>query len=203
MTDGVIKYTIEHTVFDARIPHDIYATLESVRSRLYALGVIGVYDDGIGYGNISVKDDQDHAPFYITATQTGHLAQLGRSHYSKVTSYDFNTFTLHSKGHDKPSSEALSHAMIYELDPAIRAVIHIHSAPLWRFMIDKGHLSTAAAYGTPEMTEEITGLYQTSKPLEEPLFVMKGHEEGIIVFGKSLKEAEIVLLGMIKKYLQD
>ena len=202
MIDGVIKYTIDHTTFDARIPYDMYGELEAVRTRLHHLGLIGVYEDGIGYGNISLKESRDKT-FYITSTQTGHLSQLGTSLYTRVDDYDFNTFTLHSKGKKKPSSEALSHAMIYELDPAIQAVIHIHSAPLWRFMIEKGDLSTAAEYGTHEMTEEITRLYQTSKPLEQPLFVMKGHEEGIIVFGKSLKEAEIILLGMVKKYLQD
>ncbi len=201
MIDGVIKYTITHTTFDARIPHDLYAALESVRSRLHALGLIGVDKEGVGYGNISLKDDNESIPFYITATQTGHLAQLGRSHYTKVNAYDFKTFTLHSTGHDKPSSEALSHAMIYNLDPAIRAVIHIHSQPLWHFMLQEGYLSTTAPYGTRKMTEEIAGLYPKKVPLEQPIFVMKGHQDGIIAFGKTLKEAERMLLHLLETFL--
>jgi len=201
MTDGVIKYTIEHTTFDARIPYDIYAQLEEVRTRLHHLGLIGVDPEGVGYGNISLKEKIASKTFYVTATQTGHLSRLGTSLYTQVNNYDFSTFTLKSKGKEKPSSEALSHAMIYELDPAIRAVIHIHSKPLWLFLQQRGTLATTAPYGTRAMTEEIAGLYPDTSPLSSPLFVMKGHEDGIIVFGENLQKAEKVLLGLLKNYL--
>ncbi len=201
MTDGVIKYTIDHTIFDARIPYDIYSELEKVRTRLHHLGVIGVDAEGVGYGNISVKEAIVTDVFYVTATQTGHLSQLGTSLYTKVTGYDFDTFTLRSKGKERPSSEALSHAMIYELDPTIKAVIHIHSPALWVFAKQRGDLSTTAAYGTRAMTEEIAALYPERDPLSSPMFVMRGHEDGIMVFGESLQKAEKRLLGLLKAYL--
>ncbi len=201
MTDGVIKYSIEHTSFDARIPYDIYGSLEDVRTRLHHLGLIGVDKDGIGYGNISLKEHSNSKTFYVTATQTGHLSKLGTSLYTQVNGYDFKTFTLRSKGKEKPSSEALSHAMIYELDPAICAVIHIHSKPLWLFLQQQGTLATTAPYGTRAMTEEIAGLYPDSTPLSTPLFVMKGHEDGIIAFGETLQKAENSLLALLKDYL--
>ncbi len=201
MTDGVIKYTIDHTTFDARIPYDLYSDLEKVRTRLHHLGLIGVDSEGIGYGNISVKEAIATDAFYVTATQTGHLSQLGTSLYTKVTGHDFDTFTLRSKGKQRPSSEALSHAMIYELDPAIKAVIHIHSHALWEFAKQRGDLFTSAAYGTRAMTEEIAVLYPERDPLNSPMFVMRGHEDGIMFFGETLQKAEKRLLGLLKAYL--
>lgn len=201
MTDGVIKYMIDHTTFDSRIPYDLYSELEKVRTRLHHLGVIGVDDEGIGYGNISVKEAIVTDAFYITATQTGNLFQLGTSLYTKVTGYDFDSFTLRSKGKERPSSEAFSHAMIYELDPAIKAVIHIHSHVLWEFARQRGDLSTTAAYGTRAMTEEIVALYPERDPLSSPMFVMRGHEDGIMLFGETLKKAEKRMLSLLKAYL--
>ncbi len=201
MTDGIIKYTIEHTTFDARIPYDLYGQLEDTRTRLHHLGLIGVDTKGIGYGNISLKEDGNNQIFYVSATQTGYLTKLGTSLYTQVTNYNFSTFTLYSKGKKKPSSEALSHAMVYELDPAIRAVIHIHSKPLWLFLQQQGTLATTAPYGTRAMTEEIAGLYPDSAPLSTPLFVMKGHEDGIIAFGETLQKTEKELLNLLKNYL--
>jgi len=201
VSDGVIKYRIEHTAFDARIPYDLYGELEAVRSRLHHLGLIGVDAAGIGYGNISLKEAAHQKGFYVTSTQTGHLSQLGTSYYTQVNDYDFSTFTLYSTGEHQPSSEALSHAMIYALDPNIRAVIHIHSRPLWEFMIKRGDLATTAAYGTRAMTQEIAGLYEKTSPLAQPMFVMKGHEEGIIAFAQNLKHAETTLLHLLKAFM--
>jgi ribulose-5-phosphate 4-epimerase/fuculose-1-phosphate aldolase len=201
VNDGIIKYSIEHTVFDARIPYDLYGELEAVRSRLHRLGLIGINEEGIGYGNISAKESAGDSLFYITATQTGHLERLGTSLYTQVTGCDFDTFVLRSKGKEKPSSEAFSHAMVYGLDPAIRAVIHIHSLALWKFMLRRKDLATKAPYGTLAMTEEIAALYLKQSPLESPMFVMKGHEEGIMIFAESLQKAEKELLGLLGDYL--
>jgi len=33
--------------------------------------------------------------------------------------------------------------------------------------------------------------------------VMKGHEEGIITFGRSVEEAELVLYNILQAYLQE
>ena len=202
MIDGVIKYIIEHTSSDVRIPYDLHGELEEVRTRLHYLGLIGVDKSGVGYGNISIKDNAYSKTFYVTATQTGDLSQLDASLYTQVTGYDFHTFTLRSKGKEKPSSEAFSHAMIYELDPLIQAVIHIHSHSLWEFMQQRGDLATTASYGTLAMTNEIANLYPGQRPLSSPLFVMKGHEDGIMIFGETLQKVEERVLGLLRDYLQ-
>ena len=42
------------------------------RNKLYELKLIGVYEDGIGYGNISIRYEQNK--FIISGSQTGHVA---------------------------------------------------------------------------------------------------------------------------------
>ena len=199
MMDGVIKYHVVHT--HAQAPSfSAYLQLEALRSRLFALGLIGETIDGIGYGNISQREGE--YDFYITATQTGKQSSLTADEYVWIERYDFESFTVFSKGLNKPSSEALSHAMIYEVHPDIQAVIHIHSKPLWQMMINTGALATTAEYGTAEMVHEIAELYQSHDPFKNNTFVMKGHEDGIIAFGKDIAQAEEVLYQMIQSCLQ-
>ena len=200
MIDGVIKYSREHTTKNAPEFND-YEILEALRSRLFTLGLIGV-QDGIGYGNISARQRSKNS-FFITATQTGELSSLTDEYYTYINDYDFSRFQVISQGKHQPSSEALSHAMIYQINPEINAVIHIHSKALWGFMKKNNTLFTTAEYGTAQMVEEIALLYKDKDPFEESVFVMKGHEDGVIAFGKNVKEAELTLYKMIKEYLKD
>ena len=191
---------VEHQKGDTHLFSD-YSQLEALRKRLFTLGLIGE-KDGIGYGNLSMRDDSSK-PFFITATQTGKMPTLSPAHYTYISDYDFNTFKVISQGTHKPSSEALSHAMIYAIDDRITTVIHIHSLALWKFMKTKNYLATTAEYGTAKMVEEIAKLYINLDPMMNNAFVMKGHEEGIITFGKSVEETELVLYGIIEAYLEE
>ena len=80
-------------------------------------------------------------------------------------------------------------------------MIHIHSLALWKFMKAKDSLATTAEYGTAEMVDEIAGLYSDLDPVTNNAFVMKGHEEGIITFGRSVEEAELTLYSVLQVYL--
>ena len=200
MTDGVIKYTIEHQTA-ATPPFSGYEALEALRSRLFTLGLIGE-KDGIGYGNLSMRHEGGRS-FFITATQTGKKQTLSPEYYTYISNYDFSTFKVISQGSHKPSSEALSHAMIYAVDDRIAVVIHIHSLALWKYMKRKQYLATTAEYGTAAMVEEIEGLYNDLDPMKNNAFVMKGHEEGIMTFGRSVEEAESALYTVMKGYLQE
>ena len=199
MIDGIIKYSIEHQTTTTPL-FSGYEELEALRRRLFALGLIGE-KDGIGYGNLSMRYEGSKS-FFITATQTGNKQTLTREQYAYISKYEFDTFKIISQGAHKPSSEALSHAMIYAIDERITAVIHIHSLALWKFMKAQDSLATTSEYGTAEMIEEIAGLYDGLDPLANNAFVMKGHEEGIITFGRSAEEAELILYNIIKACLQ-
>ena len=200
MIDGVIKYHIEHQ--DVAAPaFSGFEGLEALRTRLFALGLIGETADGIGYGNLSLRQPESNQ-FFITATQTGKQANLGANEYTFIENYDFDSFTVFSKGALKPSSEALSHAMIYEIDANINAVIHIHSQALWSHMQAHQYLATHAEYGTTQMAHEIASLYETINPFTNNAFVMKGHEDGIMTFGKTIEEAELSLYNIIQENLK-
>lgn len=199
MIDGVIKYHVSHTQLPT--PESMaFSDLEVLRCRLFALGLIGETPDGIGYGNLSFRNKGERS-FTITATQTGKQPRLKPNEYIRITDYNFDTFTVFSEGEFKPSSEALSHAMIYDIHPDIQAVIHVHSAALWQMMITNNALATTAEYGTAEMVSEIAALYQSCNPFEHNAFVMKGHENGMITFGRSIEQAELRLYHWIQDTL--
>ena len=199
MIDGVIKYNFD---FQKSLPlnESQFIEIEEVRRRLFALGLIGV-SNGIGYGNISQRVDRDS--FVITGTQTGHLPNLSANHYSLIEEYDDKEFYLKSSGFIKPSSEALTHGTIYNLSDKIGAVIHIHSNRLWKFMLDRDYLTTASVeYGSIEMIDEVNIIFSDINPLDNPKFVMLGHEDGVMVFAKNLSKAEEVLLKILANFIK-
>lgn len=194
MIDGIIKYNFDFKKSEP-LDRSLWKNIEEVRERLYTLKLIGV-KDGIGYGNISERLNKDS--FVITGTQTGDLRSLSCEHYSLIEAYNDEKFFIKSSGAVKPSSEALTHGTIYNLSPDIGAVIHIHSKQLWDFMLEKNYKkSEDVPYGSTQMIQEVKRLYKDDNPLNNPKFVMSGHEEGIITFGKNLKEAEFTLLEII------
>jgi ribulose-5-phosphate 4-epimerase/fuculose-1-phosphate aldolase len=88
------------------------------------------------------------------------------------------------------SSEALTHAAIYALDPAIRAVVHVHSVAMWNKLIDTfPTTSRDVSYGTPEMAREFRRLYEETDFGQQGVAIMGGHEEGIVSFGRDVGQA--------------
>lgn len=173
------------------------ALLDRWRRPLYEAGLIGHYDElGIGYGNLSVRGGAGRE-FVISGTQTGRLAETGGQHYARVTDYDIDANRVSSTGPVEASSESLTHAAIYELDPAIAGIVHVHSKPLWQSLL--GRLPTTAdgiGYGTPGMAREFERLYRDTDFATMGVAVMAGHEEGIVAFGTSLEEAANRILAL-------
>lgn len=191
--EGVTKYDC---IFKHTQAPDVsaIAELNSVRNRLFAQKLIGVYPDGIGYGNVSVKLKNSQAKFIITGTQTGHKAMLDPADYSLVTGYDIARNRVECEGLISASSESMTHAAVYELNENIQAVIHVHARSLW----EKGRnlfpvTESSIPYGTPQMAYEMRRLYETSGLPQRKILIMLGHEEGVLVFGGDLTEAATVL----------
>lgn len=184
-TKFAVHWTDRRPVEDARVQE-----LERWRRPLYEAGLVGHYPElGIGFGNISIRVGEGRE-FLVSGTQTGHLARTGPEHYALVTDYDIDGNTVHCRGAVQASSESLTHAAIYELDPEIRAVVHVHDDTLWRVL--RGRAPTTrddVPYGTPEMAREFARLYRETTFPERRLAAMGGHESGIIAAGRSLAEA--------------
>jgi len=193
--EGVIKFKC-NWIKAAPLNSELIKELNEWRDRLYDAKLIGKNEDGVGYGNISMRYDQNN--FIITGSSTGKLLKLGAEHYTLVTEYDLDKNTVTNIGPVKASSESLTHAVIYERQQKVNAVIHVHHFILWKTLL-KIFPSTGKdiEYGTPAMAKEICRLFEESNLAEEKIFAMAGHEGGIVSFGKDLNEAGQNLFSML------
>ncbi|TVQ15294.1 MAG: class II aldolase/adducin family protein [Bacteroidetes bacterium] len=192
MQEGYIKFNC-HWIEAGPVSPDHTREINVWRDKLYALGLIGVYDNGIGFGNISMRHRGNS--FIITGSATGGFKHLTENHFTLVTGYNLEQNSLECKGPIIASSESLTHAAIYECSPETMAVIHVHSMKLWKKLMNLvPTTNTYVEYGTPEMAGEIKRLFRETHVPEEKILVMGGHEEGIITFGKDMDEAGEALL---------
>jgi len=189
---GYIKFNC-NWIKDMPISEDILVELNKWRDKMFSLGFIGMYDDGIGYGNISIRASNNQ--FIITGSATGGVRELKPKHYTLVTDFNIERNSLTCKGPIKASSESLSHAVIYESLPDVHAVIHIHDLDMWTRLLNKyPTTSNDVPYGTPEMAQEIKKKLNLDK-----IIIMGGHEEGIITYGEDLEGAGNILLEKVEK----
>ncbi|MBN2663611.1 MAG: class II aldolase/adducin family protein [Bacteroidales bacterium] len=196
MDEGYIKFKC-NWIKEKSVKKSDIVELNFWRSKFFNLGLIGMYSNGVGFGNISIKHKDT---FIISGSATGGLKELDEQNYSLVTGYDFKNNTLNCSGEVKASSESLSHAAVYEINAKIRAVIHIHNLELWQELLYKiPTTSKSIAYGTPEMAADIKRLFKETNVNNQKILCMAGHEEGILSFGKTLKEAAEVLLQFYNK----
>lgn len=203
MDEGYIKFNCIWQKVDNQISEEIFSQLESARSKLYSLGLIGMYPDGIGFGNISVRGG-DAGNFFISGSATGEFVSLRPSDYSLVTGYQLNENTVFCTGQTKASSESLTHAAVYQSIPEVGAVVHVHSLWLWEKLLD--HFPSTLAeieYGTPEMAFAVGQLAFTIKEGEEKIIVMGGHREGILAFGTTLAGATGEVIKIFNQYKYD
>jgi ribulose-5-phosphate 4-epimerase/fuculose-1-phosphate aldolase len=175
------------------------AELNAHRRKLLQLGLIGVDLNGIGFGNLSVRDGATDN-FYITGSATGGRRELTLADCAKVVACDFERNCVRYEGSALPSSESLTHAAIYKSDATAGAVIHCHDSKLWAAVLNEAPTTSKAAdYGTPEMANEIMQLFtRTDGP---KIIAMAGHEAGILTLGKDLEEAFAVLMRERKKWI--
>lgn len=187
--EGYIKFNCQHEKGGPVIPEVLFNSLNAWRDRLYALGLIGVNEQGVGFGNLSTRKGTS-SQFYITGSATGIHRQADPGHYALVTGYNFSRNTLTCRGPVRASSESLSHAAIYEADPRICSVIHVHHLKMWEYGIGGLPVTDpASSFGTPEIAENIFQLLQNDRVRAAGILIMGGHPEGVLFFGTSPDQA--------------
>ncbi len=176
----------------------LVAELERWRRPLFEAGLIGYSaKHRVGFGNLSVRAPDG---FVISGTQTGHVAATTGDHYALVTGVDMAANTVFCTGPVQASSEAMTHAALYELSPHIDAVVHVHSADLWHRY--RGRLPTTpatVAYGTPQMASAFAELWQSGDFRQRCLAVMAGHEDGLVSVGPTLADAASRILDLAER----
>jgi L-ribulose-5-phosphate 4-epimerase len=207
--EGVIKFGVRHASgpLDARRYDDDARALDAWRSVVVALGGIGQSParyGGVGFGNMSARvrpttGARGARPFLVTASQTGLQARLTLHDLALVTHWSMDAFAIDSTGDALPSSEALTHAAIYDASPSVRAVVHVHMPEIATRARDLRLPSTLehAAYGTREMVDEVHRLFRETSVDVKRVFVMAGHEDGVVAIGPSLDAAVLVLVATL------
>lgn len=205
--DGVIKYDRSNFTQCEPLKYSEFAALETWRMQLFKLNLIGEYPvEQVGFGNMSEAIDYSDlfefhgTQFVITGTQTGKYSKLSGEHYTRVLGYDITHQKIQVMGPVEASSEALTHAAIYEANSEIKAIFHIHSKEIWQGMITDKLPATHQdiPYGTLEMANAVKDLIASSC---HGVICMKGHEDGVIAYAETLQKAGDLILELYSTYV--
>jgi L-ribulose-5-phosphate 4-epimerase len=187
--EGATRFTCEWSSAPPPARRHVEA-LNAWRRRLFGLQLVGAYENGTGFGNLSVRVEDSECAFVITATNTGHLPELESDHYVLVTAVDLENGRVKCQGPARASSESMTHYALYVCSDDTTAVIHVHHARLWRNLYGKvPTTSPEAACGTKAIASEVERLFAVGDLGSEGLLVMGGHPDGLISFGATLDVA--------------
>jgi ribulose-5-phosphate 4-epimerase/fuculose-1-phosphate aldolase len=193
MDEGYIKFQAQLEEAPP-LPAEALQDLDFWRQEMYRRKLIGAYDNGIGFGNISCRYKQG-GQFIISGTATGNYPRLTPAHYTLVNRVLASENSLWCKGPIMASSESMSHSAIYQYCPEVGGVIHIHNLEMWEKLLHKVPTTDASApYGSPEMVDSIIDLLKNTSLRQQGLFVMEGHREGVFAFGENLETAAKIIL---------
>lgn len=206
--EGVIKFKMTYTQADA-LPTDQLSELNAWRKVMVLMGMIGQSPyryTGYGFGNISRRLTSDENPadpneFLISGTQTGGINDLLPEHYAKILNCNGTENHVIAEGPMKPSSESMTHGIVYQLDQSVQWVFHAHDPYIWTHATALSVPETGidVEYGTPEMSAEVERLFSEGEVKEKKIFSMAGHVDGIVTFGATAEEAGGVLMNYLAK----
>lgn len=196
---GIVKFNCHWSQSGPVISDEQYEIINSWREILFNMDLIGAYENGVGFGNISMRIGKTHQ-FIITGSSTGEIPELEPGHYVKVNSFNIDDNAVQCVGPLKASSESLTHAAIYLADPGVNAVVHVHSIELWNELIHKVPTTNPGMdYGTIDLAKDILRLFRDSDVYEKRIIIMAGDRAGILTFGHDMDEAVNVLMEYLRK----
>jgi L-ribulose-5-phosphate 4-epimerase len=166
-----------------------FEELNAARQELRRLGLLGVDENKVGFGNVSSRDGATES-FYITGSGTGAFPALTPKDYAKVVAWDFERNWLRSEGRATASAESLTHAAVYSMDAEVLFVVHGHDRRLWQSLRERGSATRPGLpYGTPEMARDVQRLLRETDVRTSKIFAMAGHRDGIVAFGRDFRQA--------------
>lgn len=183
---GAIKFHYESDG-EELAPFSGFEELNAARQEMRRMGLLGVDESGIGFGNLSLRDGATES-FYITGSGTGVLQSLGRKDYARVVAWDFERNWLRCEGRAIASAESLTHAAVYSMAADMFVVVHGHDRRLWQSLRERGATTGVdVAYGTSEMAREVQRLFRETDVRRWKIFAMAGHRDGIVAFGQNFR----------------
>ena len=200
--EGVIKFDLAFTHAPA-LREEQLRELKAWRRLLWRLGLIGedpARYGGAGFGNVSQRlpgpTTGARIRFAVSGTQTGALPLLDARHFAVVTTCYPERNRVEAEGPIEPSSESLTHGMLYALDATVAFVFHVHAPEIWQVRAPLALPTTAVdvAYGTPAMASEMERLMRAGAFARRRVLAMAGHEDGVIAFGATAEQAGTSLI---------
>ena len=204
-TEGVIQFSCLLAPPSAELPDCLTRPLLAWRAVLRRLELIGQKPErygGLGYGNLSRRVPGAAERFVISASQTSGIAEAGVEHLVCIRRCDLGRFQVEAEGALPPSSETLTHAMLYAADGEVNWVLHGHCPEIWQNAEPAGLAAICAevGYGSPQMAEAVAALLHSNRT--RPLaFVTLGHEDGVFACGGSAEEAGGALVSALAQGL--
>jgi L-ribulose-5-phosphate 4-epimerase len=197
--NGAVKFNCHWNQSGPVISDEQYEIINYWREILFNMDLIGAYENGVGFGNISMRIGCGNQ-FIITGSATGEIPELEPGHYVKVNSFNIADNAVQCLGPLKASSESLTHAAIYSSDPDANAVVHVHNIDLWNELIHKMPTTNPSMdYGSLGLAQDILRLFQDSMVYEKRIIIMAGDRAGILTFGHDMDEAVNVLMEHLDK----
>lgn len=197
--EGYIKFSL--SMSDGDIPKNKnWNNLNRARNKLHSFNLIGVYPNGIGFGNVSIRHQGKE--FIITGSATGGKQNLSTLDYCLVRSFDLKRNQVEAVGRTKASSESMTHGAIYSANEEIRSVIHFHQKRIFDSLLNNGAPKTEKSiqYGTPQMGLAMREIVKKSS-LSNGFLVTEGHDEGVFVYASSIEVALTQSLQLRRNYL--
>ena len=200
--EGVVKYKLNFHRSGVKVAPEDLERLNEARARLIVEKLLGqnhLRYGGLGFGNISIRNPELGSSFLISGTQTGLLPHLHADAISCVTGFDIQLNQLVAYGECEPSSEAMTHGVLYRSAANVDAVVHVHSPDIWYHCDALGIPSTRSSipYGTPAMAHAVEAIGYKAALDDLPLvFAMKGHQDGIVAAGRDLASCLDALLNL-------
>ena len=201
--EGTIQFAYELNPTTApAVNEETFVELNSWRSILCQLELLGQTPEkysGYAYGNLSIRNSETD-DFIITASQTSGESTLLAEHLVRIINCNLERFWVDAEGQEPPSSESLTHAMVYAADKRIRCVFHVHSKTIWqhRSALKLPQTPADVSYGSPDMISAVNELMQEnqSRPLT---FATAGHEDGIFACGHTPRDCGSLLINYLAR----
>lgn len=205
-TEGTIRFAYDLKPPSGNVAEEaLFNQIRAWREVLVRLRLVGQTPDryhGLGFGNLSTRDPERPDEFVITASQTGSVSVLSQEDLTRVLGCNLQRFWVDAEGQQPPSSETLTHAMIYAADPRIAWIFHGHSSEIWQQaeLLALPLTPADVGYGSPEMVQATADLLSRhhSRPL---VFATLGHEDGVFSCGAASRDAGGLLVSYLAKAL--
>ncbi|HET6471070.1 MAG TPA: class II aldolase/adducin family protein, partial [Pseudomonadales bacterium] len=113
----------------------------------------------------------------------------------RVDRCDVERFEVDAVGDRAPSSESITHGMVYAADAAIGWIMHAHAPAIWRNAARLGLATTGrdVEYGSRGMAAAVRALLARDhrRPL---LFATLGHADGVFACAATADDAGALLV---------